>query len=139
MTKFLTPKDAELAFYEAFETGDLAAMMSVWSVDDDIACIHPQGPRLDGRAAIDAAWREILPSSVGVRVKLTEIREFVDQAIAVHCVYENLWLPGEGAPRPPILATNVYRYSKRGWHMVLHHASAAPYEEGNGEKRAVLH
>ena len=138
MTKFLTPKDAELAFYEAFESGDLAAMMAVWSIDDDIACVHPQGPRLDGRANIEAAWRNILPSSIGVRVKLTEAREFLDQAVAVHTVYENLWLPGESAPRPPILATNVYRYSKRGWHMVLHHASSLPYEEAN-QQQTVLH
>ena len=139
MSKFLTPRDAQQAFYEAFESGDLAAMMAVWSVDDDIACVHPQGPRLDGRAAIEAAWRNILPSSIGVRVKLTDAREFVDQAVAVHVVYENLWLPGEGAPRPPILATNAFRYSKRGWHMVLHHASSLPYPEENGERRAVLH
>ena len=137
--KLLTPGDAERAFYEAFETGNVDAMMSVWAKADDIACIHPQGPRLIGRAAIEASWREILQSSIGVRFQLTQLREFADQALTVHVLYENLWVPGENAPRSPILATNAYRYSKRGWRLVLHHASPAPYGEQERMGTAIFH
>jgi ketosteroid isomerase-like protein len=137
--KFLTPTEAEQAFYEAFEIGEIAAMMSVWSKDDDITCIHPLGPRFVGRAAIEESWRGILSASIGVRVQLTEIREFVDQALAVRILYENLWVPGENAPRQPIITTNAYRYSKRGWHIVLHHASPIPQEENENQRSAILH
>ena len=137
--KFLTPADAEHAFYEAFEIGEIAAMMAVWSKDDDITCIHPGGPRLIGHAAIEASWRGILNGNAGVRFQLTEIREFVDHALTVRILYENLWIPGENAPRPPIIATNAYRYSKRGWQMVLHHASPMPQDEQGSQMTAVFH
>lgn len=137
--KFLTPADAEHAFYEAFEIGEIAAMMNVWSKDDDITCIHPGGPRLIGRAAIEAGWRGILNGNIGVRVQLTEMREFVDQGLTIRIVYENLWIPGENAPRPPIVTTNAYRYSRRGWHMVLHHASGMAHDESDGASAAVFH
>lgn len=137
--KFLTPSDAERAFYEAFEIGEPAAMMAVWSNDDDITCIHPHGPRLIGRGAIEASWRDILNGRIGIRIQLTEIREFVDQALTVRVLYENLWVPGENTPRPPIIATNAYRYSKRGWQMVLHHASPVPQDESGSQRTAVFH
>jgi ketosteroid isomerase-like protein len=137
--KFLTPTDAEQAFYEAFEIGEIAVMMAVWSKDDDITCIHPLGPRLVGRAAVEESWRAILNNSIGVRFELTEIREFVDQALTIRILYERLWVPGENAPRAPIITTNAYRYSKRGWHMVLHHASPIPQEEAENQGAAIFH
>ena len=42
---FPTAQDAENAFYEALERGDLEGMMAVWSEDEDIVCVHPHGPR----------------------------------------------------------------------------------------------
>ena len=45
---FPTPQDAEAAFYEALETGDLETMMEVWAEDEEIVCVHPGGPRLAG-------------------------------------------------------------------------------------------
>ena len=36
---------------------------------------------------------------------------------------EYLLVGQEAGPRPPILATNLYRKEGEGWHMVLHHAS----------------
>ena len=137
--KFSTPLEAEQAFYEAFEIGEIAAMMAVWSKDEDITCIHPLGPRLIGREAIETNWRGILTGSTGVRFQLTDIREFVDQALTIRILYENLWVPGENAPRPPIIATNAYRYSRRGWHMVLHHASPVPRDEPGNGGAAIFH
>ncbi len=137
--KFLTPSDAEQAFYEAFEIGEINAMMAVWSKDEDITCIHPHGPRLIGRSAVEASWRGILNASIGLRFQLSDIREFVDQGLTIRILYENLWLPGEKAPRPAIIATNAYRYSKRGWNMVLHHASPAPQGDSENGGAALLH
>ena len=41
-----TPDETEAQFYEALQRGDLDRVMAVWADDDDIACIHPSGPRL---------------------------------------------------------------------------------------------
>src|SRR5260370_305974 len=45
---FPTPQDAENAFYEALEAGELEAMMEVWAEDEEIVCVHPGGARLAG-------------------------------------------------------------------------------------------
>ncbi|MES2091576.1 MAG: nuclear transport factor 2 family protein, partial [Pseudomonadota bacterium] len=48
--------DSEATFYEALQQGDLERLMSVWSDDDEIACVHPGGPRVVGGAAIRATF-----------------------------------------------------------------------------------
>ena len=45
-TLHATPEAVEQAFYDALEAGDVDALMSVWSEDDEIICIHPGGQRL---------------------------------------------------------------------------------------------
>jgi len=121
--KFPTPEAAESAFYAAFEVRDLDAMMAVWASDDSIACIHPLTAPLNGRSAVAAGWRSIFEAAGQFRVQVEvahEIRE-ADQVIRV--VREYLLIGQETEPRPPILATNVYRKANDGWLLVLHHAS----------------
>ena len=54
-----TPDDVEAQFYEALQQADLDKLMAVWSDDDDIACVHPGGPRVQGHAAIRASFEAI--------------------------------------------------------------------------------
>ncbi|NIC39466.1 nuclear transport factor 2 family protein, partial [Aquabacterium sp. A08] len=44
--------DVELAFYEALQQGDVAALMDCWTDDEEPVCVHPGGPRLLGAPAI---------------------------------------------------------------------------------------
>jgi ketosteroid isomerase-like protein len=65
---FATPEDAEVAFYAAFERGDVEAMMTVWAEDDQaIVCVHPLGPVLAGREAVKQSWQTIFARSPGRR------------------------------------------------------------------------
>ena len=48
------PEEAETAFYEALEKGDLEAMMAIWADDEEVVCIHPGGQRLTGQSLIVA-------------------------------------------------------------------------------------
>jgi ketosteroid isomerase-like protein len=57
-----TSRDAERAFYAAFRQANLEEMMQVWADDDSIMCIHPMGPRLDGRAAVTRSWSRSSPA-----------------------------------------------------------------------------
>jgi uncharacterized protein (TIGR02246 family) len=131
-----TPEDAEIAFYEAFERADLAGMMAVWAEDDDIVCIHPQGPRLTGFEAVRDSWMQIFAGGTSrLRVRTIEARRFEGQSVAVHSVVEVLSAPGQQGPAQSVCATNVYELTPNGWRMVAHHASplsepaAAPVEE----------
>ena len=125
---FPTPDDAETAFYEAFERGDLAAMMVVWAEEDDVVCVHPQGPRLVGFPAVRESWSQVFTSGVMLRVRIAEAKQFHGQSLAVHSVIETISSPGGETSTQPISATNAYVLTETGWRMVMHHASPLPVE-----------
>ncbi|APV50441.1 hypothetical protein BWI17_12485 [Betaproteobacteria bacterium GR16-43] len=120
---FPTPEDAEAAFYDAFERADLAAMMAVWAADDDVVCVHPQGPRLTGFEAVRESWTQIFASGVTLRIRTVDNRRYLGSTMAVHAVVEMLTAPGDPAAAPPVNATNVYILTENGWRMIVHHAS----------------
>jgi ketosteroid isomerase-like protein len=133
---FPTAADCELAFYDAFERGDLKLMMAIWSDEPDTICVHPQGPRLAGFSAIRDSFAEIFSHSPTVgklRIKVGELRKHQGQTLAIHSVYESFIADpppastsSEVVAAAPILATNVYMLTPRGWRMIVHHASLSP-------------
>ena len=133
---FPTPEDAENAFYEAFERGNIALMMAVWAVTDDVVCIHPRGPRLTGFDAVRESWVQIFSGGATLRVRTTEARKFAGQALAVHSVIELVAPPGGEASPTPVFATNIYELTEGGWRMVVHHATPAPEEQPRAEEPA---
>ncbi len=125
-TLFPTPQDAEAAFYEAFTKGDLEAMMAVWSDDDEIYCVHPGSPRVSGVAQVRESWRQIFASGQALRFQLRGQQYLHGMMLAAHSVYEHITVTGETRARNPVIATNIYLRTERGWRMVAHHASPAP-------------
>lgn len=120
---FPTPEAAEDAFYAAFEARSLDDMMAVWARDDHVACIHPLAAPLNGRAAVAAGWRSMFGAAGRFRLQVKAVHEMREGDHVIRIVDEYLTIGDETAPRPPILATNVYRREADGWRMVLHHAS----------------
>lgn len=120
---FPTPEAAEAAFYAAFESRSLDAMMTVWAEDDRVACIHPLAAPLNGRAAVAAGWRSMFAAAGRFRIQVKPVHEVRETGVVIHLVEEFLTIGDEAEPRPPILATNVYRKDADGWRIVLHHAS----------------
>ncbi len=68
---FPTAQDAENAFYEALERGDLDAMMAVWAEDEEIVCVHPAGERLTGQDQVRASWTKIFSGESRARVHIS--------------------------------------------------------------------
>ena len=129
---FPTAQDAENAFYEALERCDLEGMMAVWAEDEDIVCVHPTGPRLNGQDQVRESWANIFSGGPQARVHITQQVAISAMMLAVHSVHENFTVEGEtrGDARPvPIVATNVYLRTAAGWRMIVHHASPAPAEK----------
>jgi uncharacterized protein (TIGR02246 family) len=125
-TLFATPQDAEAAFYDALVKRDLEAMMEVWADDDDSYCVHPGSARICGVERIRDSWRQIFASGQDLRFSLREQQLIHTMMLAVHSVYEHISIAGETRARPPMIATNVYQRTERGWRMVAHHAAPAP-------------
>jgi ketosteroid isomerase-like protein len=130
---FPTAQDAQNAFYEALERGDLDAMMAVWAEDEEIVCVHPAGPRLCGQDQVRESWARIFSGGARTRVHVTQQVAMSAMMIEVHSVQENFTVEGEQRGRQgtdsrpvPIVATNVYLRTSAGWRMIVHHASPAP-------------
>jgi uncharacterized protein (TIGR02246 family) len=122
---FPTAQDAENAFYEALERGDLEGMMAVWAEDEDVICVHPGGPRLCGQDQVRESWARIFAGEARARVQITDQVAVTGMMIAVHSVHER-FVSETGEPAIPILATNVYLRTAAGWRMIVHHASPVP-------------
>lgn len=122
--KFLTPKEAEEAFYLAIENADLSSMMSIWSDNDATVCIHPGAPRLEGRDEIRQSWQEIFEASPSMIFTISDERITQDNHLAVHLVKEEIVIEGEIVSI--MLTTNIYHLIDGGWRMMLHHSSPEP-------------
>ncbi|MBU6493756.1 MAG: nuclear transport factor 2 family protein [Burkholderiales bacterium] len=128
---FLTPDDAEQAFYEALNRGDVDALMDVWSEDEDVVCIHPAGPRVVGVGAVRSSWEQILAHG-SLDITVTHRQVARNPLCAIHSVIEQLLV--EHGPQPRyafVVATNIYLKEADGWRLVLHHASPALGHEGS--------
>lgn len=118
-----TPDETEAQFYEALQHADLERVMSVWSDDEDIACIHPGGPRLVGAQAIRSAFESLFANG-SVDARISQVRRIVAGGFAVHHVLEELRVASpEGPQRAYVLATNIFVKTPQGWRLLAHHAS----------------
>ena len=133
---FPTPQDAEAAFYDALTKGDLEAMMVVWGDDDEIYCVHPSGPRISGVAQVRESWRQIFAGGQTLSFQLRGQQYLHSMMLSAHSVYEHISVAGETRTRNPVITTNVYLRTERGWHMVAHHASPAPAMASEEPRRA---
>lgn len=135
-----TPRDAETAFYEAFSEIDVASMMAVWADRETIVCVHPMGPMVRGRRAVESSWRGIFTGGAMIRFHITDSERTEGSDIAVHCVHENIAFGVEFEQHTLVIATNIYQRTDRGWHMIVHHASpGASTVEAAPEPRRALH
>ena len=124
--EYSTPMDAEAAFYEAFESKDVDAMMSVWDNSADVVCIHPMGPDLNGSDSVRDSWRILFDNGPSLTFEVDTIQYMEDDEMAIHVVRQNITVDNDAQTMPIIIATNVYRKTAKGWQMVLHHSSPGP-------------
>lgn len=137
-----SPEDTEAQFYEALQQGDLERLMAVWADDDEIACVHPGGPRVVGHSAIRASFESIFANGV-IPVVPDQVRRVLTLGAAVHHVAERVQVQtNEGERTAWVLATNVYVKTAQGWRLVVHHASPGGLGEAAptvGDPPATLH
>ena len=127
-TTYTSPQDAETAFYEALESGDVDAMMDVWAEDEELVCVHPGGPRLVGYEQIRASWAQIMRSGQRLKAQIADVVHIQGMMYSVHSVHELLSVAGQGRAQP-VAAINVYLRTPTGWRMVAHHASPVPQSQ----------
>ena len=127
---FDTPQDAEDAYYDALEEGDLEALLNVWDEADDISCLLPMHPLVQGRSAVGDAFARLFARGQGIALSVKHLGWIDTGAIAIHLVEESPQARAPGAPAPmPVYGTNIYRHGADGWRLIVHqNAPAAPPE-----------
>ncbi len=134
--------ETEASFYDAMQHADLERMMQAWADDEDIACVHPGGPRVVGTAAVRAGFEAVFANGP-VHISIEHVRRMETAVCAVHHVTEKVQAMGaEGQLQTAfVMATNVYLRTPQGWRMVAHHASPGLAQDlpDITEPRGVLH
>ena len=136
-----SPDDVEAQFYDALREGDLDKLMALWADDDEVICVHPDGPRLVGPRAIRVAV-EAMFAHGRINAHPERVRRLHTLDAAVHNLVERIQLHTNEGPRTGfVLATNVYLKTALGWRLVAHHASPGTPRETPEivESPAVLH
>ncbi|HSV40794.1 MAG TPA: nuclear transport factor 2 family protein [Nocardioidaceae bacterium] len=121
-----TVQDANTAFYEAFEQGDIDAMRALWLDGPDTICVHPGGTPLRGTSAIARSWALIMANTPYIQFFLTDVEVSVQGDVATVTCTENV-LTGDENPDvfggARAVATNVFLRRGDDWRLWVHHAS----------------
>ncbi len=117
-------RQANRAFYDAFETLEVERMERVWLQQPHIVCIHPGWRPLSGWGPIMQSWERIFDSTFEMKFDISEIQLMLHGDLAIVVVQENLTQRGyDGVVKSTVLATNVFERSGGEWKIVLHHGS----------------
>ena len=121
--------ETEASFYDALRNGDIEKLMTCWSDEDEIVCVHPGGARLIGPAAIRNVFDTMFANGT-IRVQPLKVRRLQSLCASVHSVLERIEVLTEEGPRHAyVVATNIYHLTPQGWRMVAHHASPGSLHE----------
>ncbi|WP_145312280.1 YybH family protein [Gimesia fumaroli] len=119
-------------FYTALNqlfTGEVACMKEVWSHQDDITFMGPDGSLLHGWKSISAEWEKTAALKLGGKVEPTEMRIITGEKLAILTNYEvghNIGPDGKEF-KVKIRATSTFRKENGTWKMIGHHTDLLPF------------
>jgi ketosteroid isomerase-like protein len=122
-----TPQEAEDAFYDALDEGNLNQLLSVWAESDDIFCLLPMHPVVQSRQGVTDVFTHLFSQGHGVSLAITHLGWIEAHDIAIHQVEETILAQAtDRPPPPPFYGTNIYRKDKTGWHLIVHLNAPTP-------------
>jgi ketosteroid isomerase-like protein len=130
--------NANTAFYNAFEAGDLDLMEAVWLPEPDPVCIHPGNAPITGYHELMRAWAMIFANTPYIQFFLTDVQvDVVGDTALVTCT-ENILSAGDDMPETMFagaraVATNVFRRTPGGWRLWAHHGSPVIATDSSGD------
>ncbi|MCA9822761.1 MAG: nuclear transport factor 2 family protein [Dehalococcoidia bacterium] len=108
-------REANAAFYRAFNTKDLAAMNAIWAEEAAVTCVHPGWFLLEGRDLVLESYQGILGNVAQPRIVVGGViaTTYGDLAVVV-C--------REFVGGAPLLATNLFVREGGEWRIFHHHS-----------------
>ncbi len=116
---------ANHAFYEAFESLDIARMDRVWAHEEYVTCIHPGWSLRSGWPEVRDSWVLIFNNTFSMKFHLSEVQIQVAGDMAWVICVENITSQQSDEPQESrVLATNLYERIGNEWLLIHHHGSA---------------
>jgi ketosteroid isomerase-like protein len=124
---YTTPQEAEDAFYDALDEGNLNQLLSIWAESDDICCLLHMHPKIQGREGVTDVFTHLFSQGLGVSLAITHLGWIETDDIAIHQVEETILAqPADMPPPPPFYGTNIYRKDQTGWRLIVHLNAPTP-------------
>ena len=122
-----SPQEAEDAFYDALDEGNLKRILSVWAETDDICCLLPMHPMIQGREGVTDVFTQLFSQGHGVSLSIAHLGWIETDDIAIHQVEESIEdPPADRHTPPPFYGTNIYRKDNNGWRLIVHLNAPTP-------------
>jgi ketosteroid isomerase-like protein len=138
-------EQANQAFYDAVETGDLTALEDILldgELAGSVSVVHPGWPVLRGRGEVLRSFALIMANTDYMQYFLTDVEVAVAGDTAVLTCSENILSGGPAEPDGSagelvgglVVATNVFRRTGDAWQLWSHHASPVMADTENDEE-----
>jgi ketosteroid isomerase-like protein len=115
---------ANQAFYDAFQSLDIARMDELWAHQEYVTCIHPGWTIRSGWPAVRDSWVLIFNNTFSMKFELTDVMVQVAGDMAWVICVENLITQQSDEPQQAkVLATNLFELIGDEWLMIHHHGS----------------
>ncbi|KAH9613088.1 hypothetical protein KSS87_001476 [Heliosperma pusillum] len=109
-------------FYNAFRTGDLASMQSLWAQGDHACCVHPGANGISGYDLVMRSWEYVwVDYEFPLEIELRDVQVHVRGDIGYVTCVELVKTKGSSWGRQ--FATNVFEKVDGRWFICVHHAS----------------
>ena len=120
----LAIRQANAAFYEAFERLDLDAMSSLWARTVTVTCVHPGWDMVSGYEAVMQSWRMIFEGTTEMRLRAEDPVITGGPEHAWLVCREVLFTTVQGSGVENVLtATNGFVLEEGVWRIAHHHAA----------------
>ena len=126
--KLLTDEEevlaANLAFYSALHSLDIAPMAQAWMHAEWVKCLHPGWDLLVGWEDVRGSWEEIFRSTEQILVSISRPLVHVTGDVAWVSCLENVTSTQQNDFTSALVeATNIFQRYQGRWLMVHHHTT----------------
>jgi len=115
---------ANLAFYEALRSLDIARMEAVWLQEDWVRCLHPGWELLLGWEEVQRSWAAIFHSTGQMLISISRpLVHIVGDTAWVSCLEDVTIAQTDGISSALIETTNIFVRQRGRWLLVHRHTT----------------
>ena len=127
---------ANLAFYEALRSLDIARMEAVWLQEYWVRCLHPGWELLLGWEEVQRSWAAIFHSTSQILISISRpVVQIVGDTAWVSCLEDVTTAQEDDISAALIETTNLFVRHRGRWLMVHRHTTPLPGKTSSPQHR----